>query len=141
MKPDLKSQNKQQNGRTSSAIHVTASALGILTGIPGISHGIFEVLQGNMAPDSITISAIIPEHRFWEYGFETAMIIIPNFFHHRYFNHNKRITDYRLAPVVAISGSPNKIIEIVVAERYFNPQLNVVCPITCGTMAMATKST
>jgi hypothetical protein len=26
------------------------------------------------------ISAIGPEHRFWEYGFETAMTIIPNFF-------------------------------------------------------------
>jgi MFS family permease len=61
------------------AVHVTASVLGVLVGLAGIDHGIFEILQGNTPTGSLMISAIGPEQRFWEYGLETAFTIVPNF--------------------------------------------------------------
>lgn len=62
-----------------SATHITAATLGILVGLAGIDHGIFEILQGNIATGSTMIAAIGPEQRFWEYGLETAFTIVPNF--------------------------------------------------------------
>jgi hypothetical protein len=62
-----------------SATHVVASTFGILVGLAGINHGIFEILQGNVAPSSIMIEAIGPEQRFWEYGAETALTIVPSY--------------------------------------------------------------
>lgn len=61
-----------------SAIRVVASTLGILVGFAGIEHGIFEVLQGNIKPDSLLINAIGPAQRYWKYSSETALTIIPN---------------------------------------------------------------
>ncbi|MHA2096792.1 MAG: hypothetical protein ACW98F_19425 [Candidatus Hodarchaeales archaeon] len=63
-----------------SAIRVVASTLGVLVGLAGIEHGLFEMLQGNITPTSIWIDAIGPSQRFWEYATETAITIIPNFF-------------------------------------------------------------
>lgn len=62
------------------ATKVTASTLGVLVGLAGIDHGIFEILQGNIATSEIMIAAIGPAQRFWLYGEETALTIVPNFF-------------------------------------------------------------
>ncbi len=61
------------------ATHVVAATLGILVGLAGIDHGIFEILQGNIRPKNIMIAAIGPEQRFWVYGKETTLTIIPSF--------------------------------------------------------------
>jgi hypothetical protein len=62
-----------------SATKIFSSTLGILVGLAGMEHGYFEYLQGDVRPDSIMIDAIGPAQRFWEYGTETALTIIPNF--------------------------------------------------------------
>jgi hypothetical protein len=66
--------------KTTNATKATASTLCILGALSSVGHGIFEMLQGNVAPNSIRIEAISPAHRFWEYGGEPALTIIPNFF-------------------------------------------------------------
>lgn len=40
-----------------NATRVTVSTFGALAGLAGIEHGIGEVLQGNVAPDGVTISS------------------------------------------------------------------------------------
>jgi hypothetical protein len=61
------------------ATRAVAATLGTLVGLAGIDHGIFEILQGHIPPSSILIAAIGPEQRFWIYGEETALTIIPSF--------------------------------------------------------------
>jgi hypothetical protein len=61
------------------ATHIVASTFGVLVGLAGIDHGLFEILQGNTAPDDLLIAAIGPAQRFWVYGEETALTIIPNY--------------------------------------------------------------
>lgn len=61
------------------ATRVVASTLGTLVGLAGIDHGIFEILQGQVSPSSIMSAAIGPEQRFWIYGEETALTIMPSF--------------------------------------------------------------
>jgi hypothetical protein len=63
-----------------SATRAVASTLGVLVGLAGIEHGFFEMLQGNITPSGIMTEAIGPAQRFWEYGTERALTIIPNFF-------------------------------------------------------------
>jgi hypothetical protein len=53
--------------------------LSVLVGLAGIEHVFFELLQGNVTPNDIMINAIGPAQRFWEYGTERALTIIPNF--------------------------------------------------------------
>jgi len=65
------------SGRNAS--HTVASTLGVLVGIAGIDHGIFEILQGHTRPGDVMIAAIGPDQRFWEFGTETALTIIPSF--------------------------------------------------------------
>ncbi|MEX2160417.1 MAG: hypothetical protein WD751_00740 [Anaerolineales bacterium] len=69
---------KSSNG-TFRATRLVATTFGILVGLAGIDHGIFEILQGNVAPDGVMVSAIGPAQRFWEYGTEVALTLIPNF--------------------------------------------------------------
>jgi hypothetical protein len=64
--------------RKTSAVKTVASTFGVLVGLAGIEHGIFEILQGNVVPESMIIDAIGPAQRFWEYSSETALTIIPN---------------------------------------------------------------
>jgi len=66
--------------RNTSATRAVASTLGVLVGLAGIEHGFLEMLQGNVTPSDIMIDAIGPAQRFWEYGTERALTIIPNFF-------------------------------------------------------------
>jgi hypothetical protein len=63
-----------------SATRAVASTFGVLVGLAGVEHGIFEMLQGNVTPSGLMIDAIGPAQRFWEYGTERALTIIPNFF-------------------------------------------------------------
>jgi len=63
-----------------SATRAVTSTLGVLVGLAGIEHGFFEMLQGNITPSSMMIEAIGPAQRFWEYGTERALTIIPSFF-------------------------------------------------------------
>ena len=63
-----------------SATRAIAIAFGILTGLAGIEHGIFEMLQGNVTSSGVVIEAIGPAQKFWEFGTEIAMTVIPNFF-------------------------------------------------------------
>jgi len=60
-------------------MRLVASTLGILVGLAGIEHGLFELLQGNVAPASTMIAAIGPAQRFWEYGIERALTVVPSF--------------------------------------------------------------
>ncbi len=72
--------NRKQIWDNDNAPRVITSTLGVLVGLAGIEHGILEVLQGKMTPDSIWIDAIGPRQRFWEYATEKAITIIPNYF-------------------------------------------------------------
>ena len=60
------------------ATRIFASTLGILVGLAGVEHGILEILQGNVRPDSIMTDAIGPEQKLWEFATETVLTIVPN---------------------------------------------------------------
>ncbi len=77
--PKKKLEKYHESRIKNKATKAVASTLGVLVGLAGIEHGFFELLQGNIAPSSSTIEAIGPEQRFWEYGTERALTIIPNF--------------------------------------------------------------
>ncbi len=62
-----------------SGAEAVASTYGILVGLAGIEHGIFEILQGDIPTGGIMIDAIGDAQRFWEGGMETALTIVPNF--------------------------------------------------------------
>ena len=66
--------------RNISAIGTMTSILGVICGLSGFEHGFFEMLQGNIVPESQMINAIGEANRFWQYGTEPAFTIIPNFF-------------------------------------------------------------
>jgi hypothetical protein len=61
------------------ATRVTTAMLGIIFGLSGISHGIFEALQGNIPTGGVFISAIGEAQRMWIHGNEPALTIIPNY--------------------------------------------------------------
>ena len=52
---------------------------GLLVGLAGIEHGIFEILQGDIPTTDILIDAIGDAYRFWSGGRETALTIVPNY--------------------------------------------------------------
>ena len=52
---------------------------GILIGIAGVEHGIFEILQGDVPTSGLMIDAIGDAYRFWPGAMETALTIIPNY--------------------------------------------------------------
>jgi hypothetical protein len=62
--------------RNLSKTRVAASAIGIFAGLGGASHGLGEMLQGNVAPSGILIKAW-PE--LTALGGEPAMTIVPSF--------------------------------------------------------------
>ncbi len=62
------------------ATRLAASALGAYAGLLGIEHGVFEILQGNAAPDGVLINAIGPpcqSDAVWHACFP-ALTVIPN---------------------------------------------------------------
>jgi len=63
------------------ATRVVASWFGFAAGIFGIEHGYFEILQGNVRPDSLMIASMGPPcepEKVWN-TCEPAMTVIPNF--------------------------------------------------------------
>ncbi len=64
--------------KNDGATKTVASTFGVLVGLAGIEHGLFEMLQGNVTLNDIMIDAIGPAQKFWEYATETALTIIPN---------------------------------------------------------------
>lgn len=69
-----------KNGFRNTSIVSTASILGILLALSGtVNHGIFEILQGNVATSGVFIEAIGTQQRFWVHGTESAFTIIPNY--------------------------------------------------------------
>jgi hypothetical protein len=61
------------------ATRVIASTLGIVAGMSGLDHGLFEALRGNTATPGLFVQAIGPAQRMWAYGTEDAFTIVPNF--------------------------------------------------------------
>ncbi len=62
-----------------NAIHVIGATIGVLFGLSGINHGLFEFLQGNAPTGGLVIQAIGEAQRFWSLGTEEAFTIIHNF--------------------------------------------------------------
>jgi hypothetical protein len=63
------------------ATRLTATALGVYAGLVGIKHGIFEILQGSVAPKGVVINAVGPPCQpdtVWHACFP-ALTLIPNF--------------------------------------------------------------
>jgi hypothetical protein len=61
------------------ATKTIVSTIGVILGISGLNHGIFEILQGNQPTSGVFIEAIGPDHIMWKHGGEGAFTIIPNF--------------------------------------------------------------
>jgi len=63
------------------ATRIVAASFGIVAGFGGLEHGYFEILYGNVRPESIMIASMgapcVPEE-IWN-ACEPAMTIIPNF--------------------------------------------------------------
>jgi hypothetical protein len=63
-----------------SPLRITTAFLGLYAGLIAIQHGIFEMLQGNRAPDGLMFNAIGPPcqpETVWHACFP-AMTLIPN---------------------------------------------------------------
>jgi hypothetical protein len=68
-----------ENALTSiSAARIVASIFGVLAGLGGITHGVGETLQGNVAPDGIAIYSWTEGPIATNMGGEPAMTIVPN---------------------------------------------------------------
>ena len=62
-----------------SALRITASLFGVLSGLGGITHGIGEVMQGNTATDGIWIYSWAQGPIATNMGGEPGITIVPNF--------------------------------------------------------------
>ena len=63
------------------ATKTVAAFFGVIAGIAGIEHGIFEAMQGNARPESLMIPSMGPPcapEKVWN-ACEPAMTVIPNF--------------------------------------------------------------
>ena len=63
-----------------NATRIIVTTIGVIFGLSGFNHGLFEALQGNTPTDGLIIQAIGEAQRFWVLGTEEAFTIIPNFF-------------------------------------------------------------
>ena len=72
-------ENKTLSFDNLDATRVIATTIGIIFGLSGFNHGIFEFLQGNTPTNGLIIQAIGEAQRFWPLGTEEAFTIIPNF--------------------------------------------------------------
>ena len=61
------------------ATKTIVSAIGVILGLSGLDHGIFEILQGNQPTNGLMINAIGPEQLMWVHGGEGAFTILPTF--------------------------------------------------------------
>ncbi len=62
-----------------TAMRTVASAYGILVGLAGIEHGVFEMLQGDVATGGVFIDAIGDAQRFWPGAAEAAVTVVPSY--------------------------------------------------------------
>jgi len=62
----------------SSALRTVASVFGVLAGIGGITHGIGEVLQGNVAPDGFFFDSWVEGPIATGMGGDPAISLVPN---------------------------------------------------------------
>jgi hypothetical protein len=67
-----------ENKTTFSAAKGTALIFGILAGLGGLTHGVGEVLQGNVKPDGIAINSWTQGPIATNMGGEPGMTIVPN---------------------------------------------------------------
>ncbi len=67
-----------ENRTTFSAARGTALVFGILAGLGGLTHGIGEILQGNVRPDGIIINSWTKGPIATNMGGEPGMTVIPN---------------------------------------------------------------
>lgn len=61
-----------------SAARLAASTFGVLSGLGGFTHGVGEVLQGNVTPDGIVIDSWTQGPLATHLGGEPGMTIVPN---------------------------------------------------------------
>ena len=61
------------------ATRTIVATLGTIFGVSGMSHGFFEILQGNIPTGGWFISAIGEAQKMWVHGDEPALTLIPNF--------------------------------------------------------------
>jgi hypothetical protein len=61
------------------ATKTIVSVFGVILGISGMNHGLFEALQGNIPTPGLIVQAIGQANRYWVHGTEEAFTIIPNF--------------------------------------------------------------
>ena len=61
------------------ASRLVASIFGVLVGLAGIEHGIFEMLQGDVPTNGFMINAIGDSYKFWEGASERALTVLPSF--------------------------------------------------------------
>ncbi len=61
-----------------SAARIVASVFGVLAGLGGVTHGLGETLQGNIAPSGIMINSWTEGPIATNMGGEPAMTIVPN---------------------------------------------------------------
>jgi len=61
-----------------SATRIVVSTMGAIAGLAGIEHGVGEILQGNVAPESIVIESWPDAEAYRILAGEPAMTLIPN---------------------------------------------------------------
>ena len=61
------------------ATKISVATLGSIFGLSGMSHGFFEILQGNVPTGGVFIPAIGETQKMWLHGDEYAFSLIPNF--------------------------------------------------------------
>lgn len=61
------------------ATRVNIATLGTVFGLSGMSHGFFEILQGNVPTGGLYIFAIGEAQKMWPHGDEPAFTLLPNF--------------------------------------------------------------
>ena len=71
--------NRNVQEFNNNATKLITSILGTTLAIAAFHHGFFEFLQGNKVTDGVLIQAIGEQQRFWVYGTEEAITIIPNY--------------------------------------------------------------
>lgn len=76
--PRMKSLDRGATVESVDSVRLTATIFGVYAGLLGMEHGLFETLQGNVAPKSFRIMASPFELPF-PFGHEPAMTLIPNF--------------------------------------------------------------
>jgi hypothetical protein len=61
------------------ATRTIAATLGVIFAISGMSHGLFEIFQGNTPTNGVIIEAISESMRQWPHGNEMAFTLMPTF--------------------------------------------------------------